>query len=79
MLRRFGNLVWSQSRDMRVLNYSNHLVYEIFTNHGYIYVSHDKSTGKLEVVNGLSLGIQVSEVQNFSTNKDQTIFLPNLQ
>lgn len=79
MLRRFGNLVWKQSREMSVLNYSNHLVYEIYTNHGYLYIAHDKSTGKVELTNGVSLGFQDLETQKSSTNKNETIFLPTLE
>lgn len=48
MLRRFGNLIWKQSREISVLNYPKHVVYAIYTNQGYIYVSKDKETGKIE-------------------------------
>ena len=50
MLRRLGSVIWSQSREMRVINYSNHMVYELYTNHGYIYVTHDKSTNTMDIV-----------------------------
>lgn len=49
MLRRFGSMLWSQSREMRVMNYSNHMVYQLYTNHGYIYVTHEKSSDRFTV------------------------------
>lgn len=48
MLRRFGTLLTSQSRDMTVLNYPKHIIYAIWTNNGYIYVAKDKETKKIE-------------------------------
>lgn len=50
MLRRFGSLIWRQPREMQVFNYSNHLVYEIATNHKPLYVAYDKTTNTIEVV-----------------------------
>ena len=79
MLRRFGNLVWRQTRDMSVLNYSNHLVYEIYTNHGYLYVAHDKATGKIEVINGIPVCIQDSEVSKLCKNQSEATLFPHLQ
>lgn len=75
MLRRLGSVVWSQTRDMRVLNYSNHLVYEIFTNHGYIYVVHNKTTQQVEVQHGISFCDESSK----KSIKDEEIFLPALK
>ena len=48
MLSRFGRMIWSQSRDIRVVNYEKHTVYEIYTNQGYLYVSHSKSKPEVE-------------------------------
>lgn len=70
MLRRFGNLVWRQSRDMSVLNYPGHVVFEIYTNHGYIYVSQDKTSHKIEVIDGVA---QCSKNVEFSkSSKEQS-------
>lgn len=79
MLRRFGNLVWRQSRDMSVMNYPSHIVYEIYTNQGYFYVSQDKTNDKLEVLNGLSISDKGYDFSKFKTNKDKTIFVPPLE
>ena len=78
MLRRLGSLVWKQTRDMSVMNYSNHLVYEIFTNHGYMYVVHNKTTDKIEIVNGLSMCNEASETKTQKI-QDEEIFLPTLK
>lgn len=64
---------------MYVFNYSSHLVYEIYTNHGNVYVSHDKSTGKVELVNGISGCMQAYENTTLHTNKDKEVFLPPLK
>lgn len=79
MLRRFGSLIWRQSRDISVLNYPNHVVYEIYTNQGYFYVAQDKITDKIEVVNGLAERSPSIDFSKYKTNKDKTIFLPSLQ
>ena len=76
MLRRFGNLVWRQSRDMSVYNYSNHLVYEIFTNHGYLYVCHDKGSGKVEVINGRLGCNENSHFPKSAEKQSEEVFVP---
>jgi hypothetical protein len=48
ILKVFGRLVSSQSRDIRVLNYAKHQVFEIYDNQGFHYFSVDKKTGKGE-------------------------------
>ena len=50
VLRRFGTLVWKQSREIEVLNYSRAVVYQIYTNQGYLYVCHDKDTDRFTVL-----------------------------
>lgn len=79
MLRRFGNLVWSQSRDMRVLNYPRHMVFEIYTNHGYIYVSQDKSSQKIEVIDGVARCYKDTDFPKCSKEQSQEIFIPVMQ
>ena len=48
MLSRFGRMIWSQSRDIRVVNYEKNIVYEIYTNQGYLYISQSKSKPEIE-------------------------------
>ena len=79
MLRRFGNVVWRQSRDMSVLNYPGHIVYEIYTNHGYIYVSQDKTSQKIEVFNGVANGVVDFEKKVCSKEQSKEVFFPVLQ
>lgn len=50
MLRGLGRMVWSQTRDMNVLNYPKAIVYEIYTNNGgYTYIKYCKETQKTTV------------------------------
>jgi hypothetical protein len=49
MLRKFGRLLTTQTRDINVLNYPNHVVYAIFTNQGFIYVAKDKLNKSIEI------------------------------
>ncbi len=79
MMKRFGNLIWRQSRDMSVMNYPGYTLYEIYTSKGYFYVVKNKETQSLEVLNGLSLGYKDDDFKEYRTNKDKTIFLPPLQ
>ena len=48
MLKHLGRLLWHQHREMTVMNYSQHLVYQIYTNHGYIHVCQNKTTNEIE-------------------------------
>ena len=73
---RFGKLIWSQPREITVLNYTNHLVYQIYTNHGYISIAHNKTNDKIDISNGSvmrfeSLGFSKSEVY-----ESEKVFLP---
>lgn len=61
------------------MNYPSHIVYEIYTNQGYFYVSQDKSNDKLEVLNGLALSSKDANFSEHKTNESKTIFLPALQ
>ena len=79
MLKRFGKSIWNQSREMRVINYSEHIVYELYTNQGYIYVAHDKSTQKIEVLNGIPNSFQSYEDSDTRTHKKETFLTPNMQ
>jgi len=52
MLRGLGRMMWSQTRDMNVLNYPKAIVYEIYTNNcGYTYIKYCKETQKTTVEN----------------------------
>lgn len=53
MKKALGRLIWTQSRDIRVLNYPSHYVYEIWTNQGYLTLAHNKETDRIEKLNGL--------------------------
>jgi hypothetical protein len=48
MLRNLGKLIWKQSRDINVLNYPNYMVYEIYTNNGFLHFIQEKEGGKIE-------------------------------
>jgi|LakMenEpi12Oct12_1017442.scaffolds.fasta_scaffold01769_3 hypothetical protein len=74
MLRTFGRCIWKQSRDISVLNYPTHLVYEIYTNQGYFYISQDKKSDKIEVISLASLNSE-----NYKLNDAKNIVLPNLE
>jgi len=78
MLRHFGKLVWRQSRDMSVLNYPGHIVFEIYTNHGYIYVSQNKSTQKIEVID-VAKCYTNTDFPKSSKEQDQEVLLPVMQ
>lgn len=74
MLRRFGNLIWKQSRDISVMNYPTHLVYEVYTNQGYFYISQNKANDKLEVIENV-IPIKNSKNYEFETDKSQAVFV----
>lgn len=50
MIKHLGKLIWRQSRDISVLNYPRHTVFEIFTNQGTIKVIQDKESKRYEVI-----------------------------
>jgi hypothetical protein len=79
MRRVFGQLIWTQSRDIRVLNYPRAMVYEIWTNQGYLRIGHDKETNavfKVDECIGSKLG---SEIFKSECHKDQEVFFPSLK
>lgn len=78
MLRRFGKQIWRQSRDISVYNYEKAMIYEIWTNHGYLYVSHNKDEDKVEVINGLAQRSSHDENRKSPTNKETAFFFPPL-
>ena len=49
MMKHLGRMLWSQSREIEVLNYSRAMVYQIYTANGYLYLTVDKSTGVVQV------------------------------
>lgn len=61
------------------MNYPTHIVYEIYTNQGFFYISQNKTNDKLEVINGVATSFKDASFQEFSTNKDKTFFVPPLQ
>jgi hypothetical protein len=73
MLKRFGTLIWRQSRDISVMNYPKHIVYEIYTHHGYFYVSEDKDTKTFQVLRDTK-----QFETDFVVNKERSLFQPNL-
>lgn len=50
MLKQLGKLIWRQSRDIYVLNYPSHTLYEIFTNQGTLRIIHERETDRFEVI-----------------------------
>lgn len=79
MLKNWGRLLWRQSREISVMNYPNHLVYEIYTNQGYFYVAHDKRKDTFVVMDAHKLELTKPELDTYATNRTQTLFLPPLQ
>ena len=53
MLKNLGKVIWRQSREISVSNYPNHLVYEIYTNSGYLYCIQAKEGEKIECVKNI--------------------------
>jgi len=79
MLRQFGRLIWRQPREISVLNYPQAIIYEIYTSHGYLHIAHDKTTNKIEVVNGVATrceGIENSNPANYKTAEE---LIPHLK
>jgi len=72
--RHLGRLIWRQSRDISVYNYPGHIIYEIYTNQGYMYVSEEKDSKKVDVVR-----TETFKNTNVSEYKSEKEFLPNLK
>lgn len=51
---------------MSVMNYKKAIVYEIYTNQGFFYISHDKDTNKVEV-HGIPSCSQMVEIPDQKT------------
>ena len=49
-LRSLGQLIWRQSRDISVWNYSQAIVYEIYTNQGTLFIRQNKDNGSVDVL-----------------------------
>lgn len=79
MLKNFGRLVWKQSREMSVLNYPNHLLYEIYTNQGYFYVAQDKKDDTFQIMDAHKFNLTKTELETYKTNPAKNVFLPPLQ
>ena len=79
MRRVLGRLIWSQSRDIRVLNYPNVMVYEIYTNNGYLKIGQEKGTNQLYKVDELPLCSFSSEKGKYEPNKDEAFLLSTLK
>lgn len=76
MLRRFGSLVWRQSRDISVYNYSKTMVYEIFTNQGYLYLIQDKEKDTIEAINGSFECYKSLDFPKPTEKQSSQVFLP---
>lgn len=63
MLRNLGTLVWRQSRELIVSNYSMAIVYELQTNYGMVYCIQDKGSKDIKVLS--------QEELNSSYTKDE--------
>lgn len=79
MIKAWGRLIWRQPREMSVLNYANHIVYEIYTNNGYVYVSQNKDTQKIEVQNGFSISVSSFGCSKSGDNESEKDVIPRLQ
>lgn len=79
MRRVLGRLIWSQSRDIRILNYPRHFVYEIWTNQGYMKICHDKDTNHIQRIDELLHDGSSMEAAVFSKEQSETVFVPTLK
>ena len=79
MLQRFGRMVWRQSREMSVYNYEKAIVYEIWTNHGWLCVSQNKTDGKVEAFNGLALSAKNDETHKSKKDREASVFFSTLE
>lgn len=77
MLRRLGQAIWSQSRDIRVVNYPGVIVYEIFTNQGYLYIGHDKNTDKIEKIDAGCY--QALSFSKFPKNQSEKVLVSDFE
>lgn len=48
--KQLGPMIWCAMRDVRVMNYGNHIIYEISNNNGFLYVLLEKNTQRLEAL-----------------------------
>lgn len=74
---RLGKLIWSHTRDMRVLNYPEVMVYEIYTNKGNIFIGHNKTNDTIERLNVRM--VENLENSKLETNKSEKILLSNFK
>jgi len=79
MLRRFGKMIWRQSREISVYNHEHAIVYEIYTNQGYLCVSQNKTNGKVEAFNGLALGSPNDETHKSKKDREASVFFSTLE
>jgi hypothetical protein len=79
MKRVLGRLIWSQSRDIRVLNYPHAMVYEIWTNQGLLKIGHCKESNSIYKVDECIGSSFVSQTQKYESYKDEEILIPTLK
>jgi hypothetical protein len=79
MLGRFGRTIWRQSREISVYNYEKVMVYEIYTNQGYVCVSQNKTDNKVEVLNGLALCAKNDENRKSQKDREASVFFSTLE
>lgn len=79
MKRVLGQLIWVQSRDIRVLNYPKTIVYEIYTNKGYLKVGCDKETNELYKIDELPLCTRYVKTNESVQDKSEKILLSPLK
>lgn len=79
MKRGLGRLIWSQSRDIKVLNYPHHFVYDIWTNHGLLRIAQEKDTKSLFKVDEVFTSSISPQISKFQCDKKEEIFIPTLK
>lgn len=79
MIRGLGRAIWTQSREIRVINYPQFMLYEIYTNHGFLNIAHNKTTNTVQIVNGIPECYTSSSQSNFSKDEAKKILLPDLE
>jgi hypothetical protein len=62
-----------------VYNYEKAIVYEIWTNQGYLSVCQNKTDGRVEAFNGLALSVKNDEAKKLQKDREASVFFSTLE